>query len=445
MKRIEQVKKILCAALVGGLFLGCLAGCGAERETDKFQDMSVEQSIEEPSASQESETTSAPQESVTEPQASPIEEPEPTEEPELVLTADYELIYEGINLFDFATQYSYFKYKDTYADLYMRWLQDDTGDAIELSLWSGQKKIWNTVNSDLIEDCSLFWQEKSCHLTLEQGLCYYVVELDGTVYLMRYSVETAADAVTMSYKVFGIDPSGGYEGPLDVGSISIYLVSDSAVAPEVSFPIEQMSAFADTVKAYMENGKLVASTLHGGFEFGVSADRDNPVSPYLYDIFPWMSELVTKYGVNTKDVHSAQRMFTALRNALPEDISVNMPDVVPDGTYFITGDYYSGENSLTVRMNEDGSYGGNLLIHQLVSVDFSGDYDNDNGILTVTEIGDDEIPRYEMEISFGSGKATVTFTVVAYEGGFVKAGDTFTLDRNEKPEELEILKNAADT
>ncbi|MDE6675985.1 MAG: hypothetical protein K2K19_14440, partial [Acetatifactor sp.] len=156
----------------------------------------------EPSSEQKTDSASEP---VTNPLAESTEEPELTEEP--VLTAEYELIYEGINVFDFPTHYAYFKYEDVYADLYMRRLQDDTGEYIELSLWSDQKKIWNTVNRDLIEDDLLFmfWQEKSQHLTLDQRLCYYVVPLDGTVYLMRYCVETVSDCVTMSYKVFGID------------------------------------------------------------------------------------------------------------------------------------------------------------------------------------------------------------------------------------------------
>ncbi len=444
MRKTEQIKKIVCAVLAGGLLLGCLIGCGDEGEIGKFKDTSAEQSAEEPSALQEQETASALQESTsvpaTEPPALSAEEQEHTEKLETILTADYELIYEGISLFNFATHYSYFKYKNTYADLYMRRLQDDTGETVELSLWSEQKKIWNTVNSDFIGDCSLFWQEESCHLILDQRLCYYVVELDGTIYLMRYSVEAAADAVSMSYKVFGIDPSGGYEEPLDIGSITVYLVSNGVVDSDVSFPIEQMTTFADTVKGYMENGQLAASTLHGRFEFGTSADRDNPVSPYLYDIFPWMPELVINYGVNTEDIHSVQRMLTAFQRALPKDTSVTMPDMASDGTCFITGDYYSGESSLTVRMNEDGSFGGTILIHQLISTEFSGYYDN--GILTVTGIGDDEVPTYEMEISFRNGKATVTFTAVAYEEGFVKVGDTFNLDRNEKPEALEVLKNA---
>ena len=48
-----------------------------------------------------------------------------------------------------------------------------------------------------------------------------------------------------------------------------------------------------------------------------------------------------------------------------------------------------------------------------------------------------------MEISFKAGRATVILTA-AYEEGFAKVGDTFTLDRNEKPEEFEYLKNAED-
>ena len=392
----------------------------------------------EPSSEQETDLASEP---VTKPQAEPTEEPEPTGEP--ALTAEYELIYEGINVFDFATHYAYFKYKDVYADLYMRRLQDDTGEYIELSLWSDQKKIWNTVNRDLIEDDLLFmfWQEKSQHLTLDQRLCYYVVPLDGTVYLMRYCVETASDCVTMSYKVFGIDciidsPYYflGNEATFDADSVSLYLVSDSAVDLDVSFPIEQMTAFADTVKGYMENGYLAASTLHGVFEVGTSADRDNPVSPYLYDIFPWIPQLVTQHSVNTEDIHSPKQMLTALQKALPSDVSVAMPDVAADRKYFITGDYHSGESHLTVHRKEDGSYEGTILIHNLMHTDFTGYYDN--GILSATEISDyPDIPPHEMEISFKNGEATVTITA-AYEEGFVKVGDTFILDRNEKPEEF---------
>lgn len=65
-----------------------------------------------------------------------------------------------------------------------------------------------------MEACQPFWRDSSGHLTLEQGQCYYVVELDGTVYLMRYCVENKANMATMSYKVFGISPMvlTGYNG-----------------------------------------------------------------------------------------------------------------------------------------------------------------------------------------------------------------------------------------
>lgn len=397
----------------------------------------------EQSSEQEAEPTPEP---VIESQAESIEEPESTEEPEPVLTAEYELIYEGINLFDFF-DYAAFKDMNTHADLYMRRLQDDTGEYIELSLWSDQKEIWYTINNDPTGDYDLFYWEHSERLTLDQKLCYYVVPLDGTVYLMRYCVETTSDAVTMSYKVFGINPMipysfRGSEEPFDVGSITVYLVSNGTVDPAVSFPIEQMIAFADTVKGYMENGYLAASTLHGVFEFGGSADRDNPVSPYLYDVFPWIPELAAKCGINTEGIHSTMQMLTAIQDTLPTDVSVAMPDVAADGAYFITGDYYSDsdESYLTIRMREDGSYGGHLLIDNALNMDFAGDYDN--GILTATQLDNypDHLP-YEMEISFQKGKATVTVTA-ADEECFIKVGETLTVDRNEKPEGLEVMRNA---
>lgn len=443
-----QQKNRKALVVVGGLMLVCISIAlltwtagreGVEQQTEQSVELGTE-------------PTEVP---VTEPPAEPTEkpeptvEPEPTEESELVLTEEYELIYEGINIFNHLSNYTYLKYTDTYADLYMRRQRDDTGEYIELSLWSEEKEIWHTINRDYVENYPLFWQEDSENLTLEQGQCYYVVELDGIAYLMRYSVENTSNMVTMSYKVFGICPSdlsdfNGSEAPYDADSISLYLVSDSAIDLAVSFPIEQMTAFADTIKGYMENGHMVASTLHGVFEVATSAERDNPVSPYLYDIFPWIPELVAQHGVNMESIHSAKKLLTVLQNELPTSTSVTMPDVVADGNYFITGDYYSDSDKsyMTVRRKEDGSYEGTLLIDNLLSIDFAGDYDN--GILTVTEIMDylDELP-YEMEISFKDSKATVTI-IAAAEWSYAEVGYTLTLDRNEKPEEFEYLRNAED-
>lgn len=412
------------------------------------------ESMEEPESTEEPEPTGEP-ESTEESEST--EKPEPTEESKPVLTAEYELIYEGVNVFTSGTTGTYFKYKNICVDLYMRRLQEDTGEYVELSLWSDQKKIWHTVDHKSVydgyfaEDDYLFWWEDSEHLAPERRLCYYVVPIDGNVYLMRYCVETASSVVTMSYKVFGIDSmidsshyDRGYEIPFDAGSITVYLVSDSAVDPAVSFPVDEMTAFADTVKGYMENGYLAASTLHGVFEFSNSADRDNPVSSYLYDIFPWIPEMAAQYDINTEGIRSPKKLLTAIQKALPTDTSIAMPDVAADGKYFITGDYHSNSDKsyLTVRMNEDGSYGGTLLIDRLLYIEFAGHYDN--GILTAAMISDyPDDPLYEMEISFKGGRATVTLTS-AYEEGYVKVGDTFTLDRNQKPEEFEYLKNAED-
>ena len=462
-KKILEVVAGLIVVCVSLVLSACTVGKNATEQSDGFiaeipgtenlmndlEDNTTESPVEtqaKQSSEQEATSTSA---------AESTEESEPTEEMEPTLTEEYELIYKGITVFTSGTIGTYFKYKDIYADLYMRRGQDDTGEYIELSLWSDQKEIWHTVDHKLIfdsyfaEDNYLFWWGDSEHLTPERRLCYYVVPVDGTVYLMRYCVETASNAVTMSYKVFGINSTidspdyyRGYEAPFDAGSISLYLVSDSAVDLAVSFPVDEMTAFADTVKGYMGNGHLAASTLHGAFEFGDTADWDNPVSPYLYDIFPWIPEMVAQQSINMEGIHSSKELLTALQNALPTDTSVTMPNVAADGKYFITGDYYSDESYLTVRMKEDGSYGGHLLIDNLINIDFAGHYDN--GILTAARISDYlDDPLYEMEISFKAGRATVILTA-AYEEGFAKVGDTFTLDRNEKPEEFEYLKNAED-
>ena len=451
MRALKVVAGLIIVCVSTGLFIW-IAGKGAAGQSQealaeipgnespmKALDSSTAKFSDKP----QSEQFSAQE---AEPTEEPVEEPESTSEPEPVLTAEYELIYEGISLFD-VFDYAAFKDMNTHADLYMRRLQDDTEEYVELSLWSDQKEIWYTINGDPAGEYDLFYWEHSECLALDQKQCYYVVPLDGTVYLMRYCVETASDAVTMSYKVFGINPMlpysfRGSEEPFDVGSITVYLVSNGSVGSDVSFPIEQMTAFADTVKGYMENGVLAASTLHSVFEFGSSADRDNPVSPYLYDVFPWLPELAAKCGVNTESIHSTKEMLTALQDTLPTDTSAAMPDAEADGTYFITGDYYSDsdESYLTVRLREDGSYGGHLLMDNALNMDFIGNYENGSLTAKQTDNYADGLP-YEIEVFFRKGKATVTITA-ADEAYFIKVGETLIVDRNEKPESLEIMRNA---
>lgn len=441
-------KNIKAVTITTGLLLVCIGMVLSLGSIEKNADDATELPVKlqtEPLSGQGTDLASEP---MAEPQAGSSEESKSVEEAEPVLTGEYELVYEGISVFNSGSAGTYFKYDDKYADLYMRKLSDSAGEYIELSLWSEQKEIWHTVNRDHAEEYPLFWMEDSEHLTLNQKSCYYVVEVDGTAYLMRYCVEMASDVVTMSYKVFGISTINlpgyflGSEAPFDIGSISLYLVSNDVIAPVVYFPIEQMIDFADTVKGYMENGCLVASSLQGVFEVEASADRDNPIFPYMYDIFPWIPELVTEQNVNMEGIHSLEKLFTVLQNTLPTGTAVIMPDVMDDESCFITGDYYgdSDESYLTVRMKENGFYGGTLLIDNALNTDFTGYYND--GILTVTEIIDypEQIPC-EMEISFMNGKATVMITA-ASEWNIVEVGDVFLLDRNEKPKELEYLRNA---
>lgn len=420
---------IVCAGMV--LLAGCLSG--QKRRAGK--------DAEEPSV--EPGMNLIP-ESVPESQEESIEGTESAAESEPVLTEEYELLYEGISLFD-VFAYTAFQ-MDTRADLYMRRLREDAGEAVELSLWRDQEEIWYTTD-DSAGDYDLFYREPSENLTLDRKLCYYVVPFDQAVYLMRYCVETAPDKVTMSYKVFGIGPmvsysSLGSEEPVDAGCITVYLVSDGRVDRSVSFPVDRMIDFADTVGTYMENGYLAASTLRGVWEIGGCADRENPIFPHLYDIFPWIPELAAERGVNTEDMRSITRILTAVQDTLPTDISVVMPDTAADGTCFITGDYYSGsdESYLTVSMGEDGSYGGHLLIDNVLNMDFSGSYDN--GILTAAQTDHEpDVPPCEIEIFFEEDRATVTITA-APEGAFIEAGESFTLDRKELPQSMKIMRNA---
>lgn len=124
-------------------------------------------------------------------------------------------------------------------------------------------------------------------------------------------------------------------------------------------------------------------------------------------------------------------MLTALQDTLPTDTSAAMPETEADGTYFITGDYYSDESYLTDRLREDGSYGGHLLIDNALNMDFIGNYEN--GILTVKQIDNySDCLSYEIEIFFRNGKATVTITA-ADEEYFIKVGENLIVDRSEKP------------
>lgn len=362
------------------------------------------------------------------------------------LTSEYELLYEGITLFD-VFEYAAFQNTAAHAKLYMRRLRESAEEYVELSLWEDQREIWHTISNAVIEDEEQFWRKHSECLTQQQKMCYYVVTVDGAAYLMRYCVEISANAATMSYKVFGIDAltsysSQGSEEPYDVGSVSVYLVSDGFVAPEVSFPISQMIAFADTVRGYMENGYQAVSTLQGVFETDGSSDRDNPFFPYLYDIFPWIPELAVKCGVNTEAIKSAEELLTALQKSLPTDAAITMPDVAADGSYFVTGDYYSDNDgsSLTVRRKKEGGYIGHLLIDNTLNMNFKGEFDAGILLAEQTDSYADDIP-YTIKVFFQNGRAAVEILTTPEEA-FVKTGETFVLDRAALPMELKIMRNA---
>ncbi len=342
-----------------------------------------------------------------------------TEETKPVLTEEYKLVYEGITLFNSGSSETFFKYLDKDADLYIRTVYEESAEYQEISLWYEQRQIWKDQYQSLSGDGS--------------GICYYVVPIDGSVYLMRYGMENNASAVTMSYEVFGISmvnspDSDGYEHPYDADSLTVYLVTDPDVDKRISFPKKEMLNFADTVEAYMEKGKLVNSD-------------------WQHDcmVFPWITQLADTLGVGMKEGDSLEKTLTALEQALPEDESVSMPGVAADGSYFITGNYYScsdDESALSLTMEKDGSYGGHLYIDGVLIVDITANYEN--GILYAVEKTESAQDfGYEMEICFEKGKATVKIT--AAEGSPLNIeGASYVLDRKEKPRAFNYLKNAED-
>lgn len=473
-------KQIGAAATVGVILLIWILAVsvpGSEKDTEHSQGelwagiagtltVPTPKPAETPQPSETPQPTETPKPTKT---PKPAETLEPTETPQPrpagmpVLDEEYDLVYEGMSLLT-PHQLNEPMRTSLTADLYTRQFQDEEGEYIELSMWvdgprkevqsgmvfDGPSKIWQTFNHDEYGwDGELERQQDTVRISKDRALCYYVLERDGSVYLMRYSVERDPNMATMSYKVFVAADSLAYwyqeeeyhgeEYPYDEGSISVYLVADGSTDTKVSFPVGEMCAFAETVKGYMESGDLAASALHGAFEVGVSEDRDNPIMPYLYDVFPWLPELAAELGISAEGFHSAEQMLAEVQSALPADPSVVMPDVETDGKYFITGNYYMSnriddgtyhpQGELTICRNEDGSYGGEFEIYFDWGMEFTGRYDD--GILTVTDADGGDWP-VEMEISFADGKATVTVTDVDPSWHVFSIGDSFTFDRNEK-------------
>ena len=124
---LRENKKTLVA--VAGLILVCvsiaLSACSVEKNTAEQSHESLAEiaGTENPVKNPENDTmleshaetqTEQSSEQGTEPASESVTEsqPESTEKPEPILTADYELIYEGINIFD-TFHYAAFKYMNT--------------------------------------------------------------------------------------------------------------------------------------------------------------------------------------------------------------------------------------------------------------------------------------------------------------------------------------------
>lgn len=367
-------KKVLILLIVGFL----LCGIGflflldpAGKEVAKLpKDNAAEEVVESTIVHEEIENPEAIKESNVE---QSVEDSEPVEISEPVLNEEYDLLYQGIDVFDGGTQDTYFK-NGRYADLYQRKVKDGAGEYTELSLWSEEKLIWHTVKEESDEYCPAYWQQPSENLTKDASISYHVLESDGNVYLLRYETALANDVMTMSYKIFGITDltysTEGYEIPVESQSVSVYFLPEDTVL-DMTYQKKKVKSFLESVESHIMQGQLVAST----------------------DAF-----------------------------LAPE------PD--EDAKYFIIEEYYSDSDAsmMTLKRKEDGSFVGTLVIDNALYMDFTGEFEKEVLVATQADAYPDTNP-YKLEVDFANGKAKIAVTD-APEEGFVKKGDSFLLERN---------------
>lgn len=335
-----------------------------------------------PSGSEETENVETYSEAYSEPsmeetksdnKMDAIGEPNLEEAEEPVLNHEYELLYEGIDVFDGGTQDTYFK-NGRYADLYQRKVKDGAGEYTQLSLWSEEKLIWHTVKEESDEYCPAYWQQPSENLTKDASISYHVLESDGNVYLLRYETALANDVMTMSYKIFGITDltysTEGYEIPVESQSISLYFLPEDTVL-DMTYQKKKVKSFLESVESHIIKGQLVAST----------------------------------------DVFLA-------------------PELDEDAKYFIIEEYYSDSDAsmMTLKRKEDGSFVGTLVIDNALYMDFTGRFEKEVLVATQADAYPDTNP-YKLEVDFANGKAKIAVTD-APEEGLVKKGDSFLLERN---------------
>lgn len=216
--------------------------------------------------------------------------PEQTE-PSENLADEYMLRFEGVDI----------EGSDKKGTLYFRELTGAGGGTSELSLWVDGEIIWTS-------------DEHMPVSTAHVGqTSYYAVMVDGKNYIMEYTPYVGQGTGTAYYEIFSVDMNGKEE-IFDKDTVGFILMKKSS--GEGYFPVKDMLSFAEKVKGYIDNGSLLVSTVGGAFEYDNSADKTNPVFPYLKFIYPWVYEQAALQKLDLDGFSSLEEALGELEKGL---------------------------------------------------------------------------------------------------------------------------------
>ncbi len=222
--------------------------------------------------------------------------PEQTESSEK-LTAEYMLRFEGVDIAG----------SDKKGKVYFRELTGAGGGTSELSLWADGEEIWTSDEHMPVS---------AAHVGQTS---YYAVRVGGKNYIMEYTPYIGQGTDTAYYEIFSVDMDGN-EKVIDKDIIGFIFMKKSS--GEGYFPVKYMLDFAEKVKGYIDNGSLLVSTVSGTFEYDNSADKTNPVFPYLKFIYPWVYEQAASQKLDLDGFSSLEEVLEELEKGLrvvPED------------------------------------------------------------------------------------------------------------------------------
>lgn len=211
--------------------------------------------------------------------------------PSAELTDDYMLRCDGIDIAG----------SDKKGTVYFRELLGAGGGTSELSLWADGELIWTSDNHVAVS---------TAHVGQTS---YYAVNVDGEKCFMEYTPYVGQGTGTAYYEIFTVDINGK-EQLIDKDGVGFILMKKSS--GESYFPIDDIVAFAQKAKGYIESGKLLVSTVNGAFEYDNADDKANTLFPYLKFIYPWVYEQAASQKLDLSQYTSLEEALTKLEQGL---------------------------------------------------------------------------------------------------------------------------------